>query len=155
MNRHLHRIIFNAARGIRMVVHETATSVGRGASKTTTTARGRAFIGAVLAGTAAVGIAHAQIVAAPNVPGSLRPVVLVAPNGVPLVNIQSPSAAGVSRNVYNQLNVGPNGAIFNNSRTNAQTQLGGIVQGNPFLATGPARIILNEVNGGNVSQLRG
>jgi filamentous hemagglutinin len=88
-------------------------------------------------------------------PATLRPTVLVAPNGVPLINIQTPSAAGVSRNVYNQLNVGPNGAIFNNSRTNAQTQLGGIVQGNPYLAGGPARIILNEVNGGNVSQLRG
>jgi filamentous hemagglutinin family protein len=65
------------------------------------------------------------------------------------------SAAGVSRNVYNQFNVGPNGAILNNSRTNVQTQLGGFVQGNPYLATGPARIILNEVNGGSASQLRG
>ncbi|MFM9928080.1 hemagglutinin repeat-containing protein [Variovorax sp. H27-G14] len=33
--------------------------------------------------------------------------------------------------------------------------LGGFVQGNPFLARGPARIILNEVNGGVPSQLRG
>jgi filamentous hemagglutinin family protein len=89
------------------------------------------------------------------VPANLRPTVLVAPNGVPLVNIQTPSAAGVSRNVFNQFNVAPNGAILNNSRTNVQTQLGGIVQGNPFLATGPARIILNEVNGGSPSQLRG
>ncbi|WP_395351204.1 hemagglutinin repeat-containing protein [Variovorax sp. UC122_21] len=36
-----------------------------------------------------------------------------------------------------------------------QTQLGGFVQGNPNLATGPARIIVNEVNGGNPSLLRG
>ena len=155
MNRHLHRIVFNATRGMRMVVQETATSTGKGASKATSTSGGRAFIGTVLAAVAVVGTANAQIVGAPNVPGNLRPTVLVAPNGVPLINIQTPSAAGVSRNVYNQLNVGPNGAIFNNSRTNAQTQLGGIVQGNPFLARGPARIILNEVNGGNVSQLRG
>ncbi|MDH6166819.1 filamentous hemagglutinin family protein [Variovorax boronicumulans] len=155
MNRHLHRIVFNAARGMRMVVQETATSTGKGASKATSTGGARAFIGAVLAGMVVVGTAHSQIVGAPNVPGSLRPTVLVAPNGVPLINIQTPSAAGVSRNIYNQLNVGPNGAIFNNSRTNVQTQLGGIVQGNPYLAGGPARIILNEVNGGNVSQLRG
>ncbi|ADU38106.1 hemagglutinin repeat-containing protein [Variovorax paradoxus] len=156
MNRHLHRIVFNAARGMRMVVQETATSTGKGKSKATGGSSGAASAAVVaLFGLLAALPGQAQIVGAPNVPGNLRPTVLVAPNGVPLINIQSPSAAGVSRNIYNQLNVGPNGAIFNNSRTNVQTQLGGIVQGNPFLATGPARIILNEVNGGNVSQLRG
>jgi len=31
MNKHLHRIVFNAARGTRMVVQETAKSTGRGA----------------------------------------------------------------------------------------------------------------------------
>jgi filamentous hemagglutinin len=155
MNRHLHRIVFNAARGMRMVVQETATSTGKGASKATSTGGAGAFIGTALAGMLAIAPVNAQIVGAPNVPGNLRPTVLVAPNGVPLINIQTPSAAGVSRNVYNQFNVGPNGAIFNNSRTNVQTQLGGFVQGNPYLAGGPARIILTEVNGGNVSQLRG
>ena len=156
MNRHLHRIVFNAARGMRMVVQETAASTGKGKSKATSGSSGTASAAVVaLFGLLAALPGQAQIVGAPNVPGNLRPTVLVAPNGVPLINIQSPSAAGVSRNIYNQFNVGPNGAIFNNSRTNVQTQLGGIVQGNPFLATGPARIILNEVNGGNVSQLRG
>jgi filamentous hemagglutinin len=150
MNRHLHRVVFNAARGMRMVVQETATSAGKGASRATAAVGAVAFAGMLMAASA-----HAQIVGAPNVPGNLRPTVLMAPNGVPLVNIQTPSAAGVSRNVYNQLNVGANGAILNNSRTNVQTQLGGFVQGNPFLAGGPARIILNEVNGGSPSQLRG
>jgi filamentous hemagglutinin len=133
-----------------MVVQETATSTGKGASKATTAAGAMTIAGVLMATSA-----HAQIVGAPNVPGNLRPTVLIAPNGVPLVNIQTPSAAGVSRNVYNQFNVGANGAILNNSRVNVQTQLGGFVQGNPFLATGPARIILNEVNGGSPSQLRG
>ncbi|BEP54055.1 MULTISPECIES: hemagglutinin repeat-containing protein [unclassified Variovorax] len=164
MNRHLYRIVFNAARGMRMVVQETASSTGKGRSKATLVA-GAALVGsaafapmlvgAALAGMFAANPVHAQIVGAPNVPGNQRPTVLVAPNGVPLINIQTPSTAGVSRNIYNQFNVGPNGAILNNSRTNVQTQLGGFVQGNPFLATGPARIILNEVNGGNPSQLRG
>ena len=85
----------------------------------------------------------------------LRPTVLVAPNGVPLVNIQTPSAAGVSRNLYNQFDVQRGGVILNNSRTDVQTQLGGWVQANPFLATGPARIILNEIVSGNPTQLRG
>ncbi|WP_418117013.1 hemagglutinin repeat-containing protein [Variovorax sp. 350MFTsu5.1] len=150
MNRHLHRVVFNAARGMRVVVQETAASTGKGASKATATTVSAAVAGALMAMSA-----QAQIVGAPNVPGNFRPTVLMAPNGVPLVNIQTPSAAGVSRNVYNQFSVGSNGAILNNSRVNVQTQLGGFVQGNPNLATGPARIILNEVNGGTPSQLRG
>lgn len=150
MNRHLHRIIFNAARGMRMVVQETASSTGKGKSKPT---GGPGGAGAAVKAVALLGAlvalpGEAQIVGAPNVPANLRPTVLVAPNGVPLINIQTPSAAGVSRNVYQQFNVAPNGAILNNSRTNVQSQLGGFVQGNPYLATGPARIILNEVNGG-------
>nr|WP_240531337.1 filamentous hemagglutinin N-terminal domain-containing protein [Variovorax boronicumulans] len=164
MNRQLYRVIFNAARGMRMVVQETATATGKGSNKATTVAGGAlagaaAFapmlIGAALAGMLSTTSAQAQIVGAPNVPGNLRPTVLVAPNGVPYVNIQTPSAAGVSRNVYNQFNIGNNGAILNNSRVNVQSQLGGYIQGNPFLATGPARIIVNEVNGGNPSQIRG
>ncbi len=165
MNKNLHRIVFNAKRGLRMVVQETAKSTGKGTSKATTAAGGAIaagaaalapmLVGAALAGMLSASPAQAQIVGAPNVPANLRPTVMVAPNGVPLINIQTPSAAGVSRNVYQQFNVAPNGAILNNSRTNVQSQLGGFVQGNPYLATGPARIILNEVNGGSPSQLRG
>ena len=75
--------------------------------------------------------ALAQIRSDPSAPGNQRPTVLLAPNGVPLVNIQTPSAAGVSRNTYSQFDVQPNGAILNNSRTDTATQLGGWVQGNP------------------------
>jgi len=162
MNRQLHRVIFNAARGMRMVVQETAAATGRGSTRATAAAvlTGAAALTPVLIGAALGGMfwptsAQAQIVGAPNVPGNLRPTVLVAPNGVPYVNVRTPSAAGVSRNVYNQFNIGVNGAILNNSRVNVQSQLGGYIQGNPFLATGPARIIVNEVNGGNPSQIRG
>ncbi|MEJ8856665.1 filamentous hemagglutinin N-terminal domain-containing protein [Variovorax robiniae] len=149
MNKNLHRIIFNAARGMRMVVQETAMSAGKASGATP------AIAASALAAVLAASPVQAQIAGANNVPGNQRPTVLVAPNGVPLVNIQTPSASGVSRNVFGQFDVGSNGAILNNSRTNAQTQQGGWVQGNPFLAGGPARIILNEVNSGNPSQLRG
>ncbi|KAF5294703.1 hypothetical protein FQR65_LT19959 [Abscondita terminalis] len=47
------------------------------------------------------------------------------------------------------------GAILNNARNNTQTQLGGWVQGNPWLAKGEAKVILNEVNSSNPSQLKG
>lgn len=111
---------------------------------------------AVLLAFAALSLpAQSQITADPNAVGSLRPTVLTAPNGVPLVNIQSPSAAGVSRNVYRQFDVSAQGAILNNSRTDVQTQLGGWVGANPWLAAGPARVILNEVNSSQPSQLSG
>ncbi|MHA6848929.1 filamentous hemagglutinin N-terminal domain-containing protein, partial [Ralstonia syzygii] len=100
-------------------------------------------------------LAQAQIVADPGAPRGQQPTVLNAANGVPLVNIQTPSAGGVSRNTYGQFDVNQQGAILNNARSSAQTQLGGWVQGNPWLATGTARVILNEVNSSNPSQLRG
>ncbi|HGM5043613.1 TPA: hemagglutinin repeat-containing protein [Stenotrophomonas maltophilia] len=89
----------------------------------------------------------ARISSDPNAPGRERPTVVTAPNGVPMVNITTPSAAGVSRNRYSQFDVGREGVILNNARGQVQTQLGGWVQGNPWLATGSARVILNEVNG--------
>jgi filamentous hemagglutinin len=151
MNKHLHRIVFNAARGLRMVVQESARSTGKGASGATSAA---VSVGALAAALMSAPL-HAQIVADPGAPGRQRPTLLAAPNGVPLVNIQTPSAAGVSRNTYSQFDVNAKGVILNNSRTNAQTQLGGWVQGNPWLAGGGARVILNEVNSANPSQLRG
>ena len=69
--------------------------------------------------------AHAQIVADPGAPRSQQPTVLRTPGGQPLVNIQTPSAAGVSRNTYRQFDVGPEGAVLNNSRTGAPTRIGG------------------------------
>ena len=151
MNKFLHRIVFNAARGMRMVVQETAHSAGKASGATS------GVLATALAGLLAVAPAPAlaQIAGAPGAVPGLRPTVLVAPHGVPLVNIQTPSAAGVSRNLYNQFDVQPHGVVLNNSRTDVQTRLGGWVQANPFLATGPARIILNEVVSGNPTQLRG
>jgi filamentous hemagglutinin len=96
-----------------------------------------------------------RIVADPSAPKNQQPTVLTAPNGTPLVNIQTPSAAGVSRNTYGQFDVGPDGVILNNSRGDVNTQLGGWVQGNPWIGKGEARVILNEVNSSAPSQLNG
>ena len=120
MNKHLHRIIFNKSRGERMVVQETASSVA-GSAEGGTSAPGivgalRGTLAGVLYG--AVGflaavqpLAHAQIVADPSAPGGQRPVILNTASGLPQVNIQTPSAAGVSRNTYSQFDVQTKGAI--------------------------------------------
>lgn len=104
-------------------------------------------LGWVSLGTPALAQSDARIISDPNAPGRERPTMVTAPNGVPMVNITTPSAAGVSRNRYSQFDVGRDGVILNNARGQVQTQLGGWVQGNPWLATGSARVILNEVNG--------
>ena len=95
------------------------------------------------------------IVADPNAPRGQQPTVLQSNNGLPVVNIQTPTRAGVSVNQYQQFNIGENGTVLNNSRQNVQTQLGGWIQGNPWLARGEARVIVNQVNGSHPSQLNG
>ncbi|MBP1315283.1 hemagglutinin repeat-containing protein [Herbaspirillum sp. 1130] len=99
--------------------------------------------------------AQAQIVADPSAPRSQQAVVVTTANGLPQVNITTPSAAGVSRNTYSQFDVNKPGAILNNARNDVQTRLGGWIQRNPNLATGTAGVILNEVNSANPSFLRG
>ena len=173
MNKNLYRIIFNKRRGQLMVVAENASSQGKAAKGEGGLDSGvfegdggggingrlrplaLAIFGALGMVAFVAGPAMGQIVADPNAPGRQRPTVVQSANGVTQVNIQTPSAAGVSRNTYSQFDVTANGAILNNSRGNVQTQTGGWVQGNPWLAGGSARVILNEVNSANPSQLRG
>ncbi len=90
-----------------------------------------------------------------EVDGSTPTTLDQAPNGVPVVNIANPNPQGLSHNRYSRFNVAPQGAILNNSRESVtQTQLGGLIYGNPQLQNN-AKVILNEVSGAQASQLEG
>ncbi|RMT25145.1 Filamentous hemagglutinin [Pseudomonas syringae pv. spinaceae] len=79
-----------------------------------------------------------------------------AGNGVPVINIAAPNAAGLSHNQYQQYNVDSKGVILNNATNAIQaTQLGGNILGNNQLGGRAASTILNEVTGANASQLNG
>ena len=183
MNKQSHRIVFNETRGSLMAVAETAKANGKpgsgenvGSATRTGMRTGRSFRGLNLAykllrrsliasafslgnGLLAAGAQGqtvvTKVIADPTGPASQQPSVLNTSNGVVQVDIRTPSAGGVSRNSYSQFDVGQSGVILNNSRTDVQTQLGGWMKGNPWLATGSARVILNEVNSNNPSYLQG
>ncbi|CAB3755762.1 hemagglutinin repeat-containing protein [Paraburkholderia solisilvae] len=94
----------------------------------------------------------AQII--PSGPNS--PSVISTQNGLPQVNINRPSGAGVSMNTYGQFDVQQRGAILNNSPAIVQTQQAGMINGNPNLGPGDAaRVIVNQVNSNAASQING
>lgn len=110
----------------------------------------------VVAGVTALGmlptLSGAQIVPTPGTSTQ----VIQTPNGLPQVNVARPSSAGVSVNTYNLFDVQKAGAILNNSATMVQTQQAGWINGNPNYGAGQAsRIIVNQVNSPNPSQIRG
>ena len=165
MNKNKFKVVFNRARGLMMVVAENVGCHSSGSNPIVPTtpcamvlATLRPLIFSMLVISSLVIMTsptYADIIADPNAPANQQPIVNETANGLPLVNIQTPSAAGVSRNTYRQFDVKSKGAILNNSNKNTQTQLGGWVQGNPYLAGGTAKVILNEVNSQNPSLLNG
>lgn len=176
MNKNAYRIIFSHARGMFIAVAEIVKSRCKtaGQSSGTTLATEAVdlkpitykklnplnfavigLLGASIYTLPLASVANTQIIADKGAPTSQQPTILNSGNGTTQVNIQTPSAGGVSRNTYTQFDVGQEGAILNNARNNTQTQIGGWVQGNPWLAKGEAKVILNEVNSANPSQLKG
>ncbi|NBI47219.1 two-partner secretion domain-containing protein, partial [Burkholderia sp. ISTR5] len=158
MNKNAHRLVYSRLRGMVMAVAETTTAEGKSASGEARRVKRSSGMRAavVLAASAVAGPlstpVQAQIVGA--VPSA--PAVIQTPNGLPQVNINKPGGGGVSVNTYNQFDVQKAGAILNNSATMVQTQLGGWINGNPnFGPNDAARIIVNQVNSPNPSQIRG
>ncbi|MEB6380125.1 hemagglutinin repeat-containing protein [Leclercia adecarboxylata] len=163
MNKNLYQIVFNKARGMLMVVADIARSGRAGSSRSSGIGHTHSqLIGRVSAlsfslwlAMGAVQTAQANIVADAGAPKNQQPTVVNSANGTPQVNIQTPSSAGVSRNNYTRFDVDQKGAILNNSHKNVQTSLGGMVAGNPWLAKGEAKVILNEVSSRDPSKLNG
>ncbi len=172
MNKNRYRVVFNKARNLMMAVAENTTSQGKGqqsgSDQPSVHAAQRiakeirlfqlkplAFAALCMFGLQPV-LLQAAVVADANAQGGNKPLIDVTANGLPMVQITTPSAAGVSRNQYSQFNVDPSGVILNNnSQGYVQTQQGGLVGSNPYLGNGSARIILNEVTGNGASSLRG
>ncbi|MGA9618599.1 MAG: filamentous hemagglutinin N-terminal domain-containing protein [Serratia proteamaculans] len=163
MNKLLYRIIFNKARGMLMVVAEITRSCRAGACPSSRVRTPKNALLAtlspisfgVLLTFASVTSAQAAIIADKNAPAKQQAGIINTANGTTQINIRPPSAGGVSRNTFSQFDVDKKGVIINNSRSNVQTQLGGMVAANPNMAKGEARVILNEVNSRDPSQLNG
>ncbi|UIL52383.1 MULTISPECIES: hemagglutinin repeat-containing protein [Pantoea] len=163
MNKHCYRIIFSRTHGELRVVSELARSCstepgqscGNGSARLWVTLRRATWLLglALFAGPAMAN----GIVADSNATPGQRPDIIATQNGLPQVNITAPNQAGISHNQYQQFDVAQNGAILNNSAVMTSTQLAGMIQGNPVLNPNApaARVIINEVNSNNPSQLRG
>lgn len=165
MNKNQYRLVFSRVRGMLVAVEETAHATG----KVTKGEASRAVGDRVASASASFALRHAAfavLVAAGITPmwanaqvvgaGANAPSVIQTQNGLQQVNITKPSGAGVSLNTYSQFDVPKPGVIVNNSPTLTNTQQAGYINGNPNLGpNGSARIIINQVNSPNPSQLRG
>lgn len=167
MNKKTYRLIYSRLRGMLVAVSETATAEGKtnlGESQSGVKVpprtvscfaiRHTAFGSLLLAGAFVIStpLAHAQIVPG----GAHAPSVIQTQSGIPQVNVNRPSGAGVSVNTYGQFDVQKPGIVLNNSPTVVNTQQAGYINGNPnFLPGQSASIIVNQVNSNNPSQLRG
>lgn len=173
MNKHFYKTIFSKTRGEMIAVAENVSAAGQTSTNNNKTVELEAdmsvsekslslkvlsFSLMLITGTALISspeTAQANVIADPNAAGNQRPTIMNSANGTTQVNIQTPTQGGVSVNHYQQFDVNQNGVILNNSRQNTNTQLGGYIQGNPWLAGGEAKVIVNQVNSSNPSHLNG
>ena len=171
MNKNFYRIIFNKVRGLSVVVSEIVKSHQvvvnnnqrtKMAEKNVTrqvqphTLKSLVFLSYIALGMVSIiDTSYANnIVVDQNANQTQRPTVQGLPNGATQIDIAAPSSNGVSHNKYTQFDVSKNGVILNNSPDGSQTQLAGNINGNASLQNS-AKVILNEVNSQNISQLNG
>ncbi|MCO6527193.1 ESPR domain-containing protein, partial [Snodgrassella sp.] len=159
MNKNRYKIIYNKHRGQMVAVAENTTSAGKTSADRSSSgniinnllAKLPILTSSILLGLGLCllvnnNVIASQIHADPSAPKNQQPTVLQSANGTPQINIRTPSKHGVSINQYRQMDIDHKGAILNNSRKSTQTQQAGWVQGNPWLAAGEAKIIVNQIN---------
>ena len=173
MNKNSYRIIYSKARQMFVAVAENVRSQTKASGQSEASSQNQmnntesqAFhqLWQVKALVASISLwmplapVYADIVADSAVNAANRAVIAAGKNAagtvVPVVNIQTPKN-GISHNIYKQFDVLAEGAVLNNSRQGATTKTVGNVAANPFLATGEARVILNEVNSSAASRFEG
>ncbi|WP_445116765.1 two-partner secretion domain-containing protein [Acinetobacter sp. WZC-1] len=175
MNKNRYRIIFSKSKRMFIAVAENISSRGKASGQTAVMGhpaepvsqpsatslhqcwqvRGLVACMSLLMALTPV---YANIQADSAAAAARQPVIAAGTNAqgqqVPVVNIQTPQN-GISHNVYNQFDVLQQGVVLNNSRGGAQSVLAGQVAANPFLQTGEARMILNEVKSSEASRFEG
>ncbi|MDC9598605.1 two-partner secretion domain-containing protein [Xenorhabdus anantnagensis] len=67
----------------------------------------------------------------------------------------TPTLSGMSRNTYKEFNVEKQGLVLNNSLTKITSELVGKLDKNPNFKNRSEELIVNEIVGGNQSQLLG
>lgn len=150
---HIYRLVWNECTGTWVAVAENARSRGKGSGR----AARKAFLCALIASGFSISSAMAELPATTVVPASGKTNAYISANGVPVVNIETANAAGLSHNFYTSYNVQANGLVLNNgnnSQVARQSQLAGQVIANLNLVN-EARIILNEVVSTSRSTLAG
>ncbi len=158
MNKRCFRLIFSKPLGFLIPVAEVTCAqrkAGQQAARVSrpepfTSSLKRLVLSVLLAGTP--GLTVADIL--PDATNPSGTGVINAANGVPVIEIANPNAKGLSHNRFSEFDVQQPGVIFNNSRANGVSQIGGAVLLNPNLQR-TATAILTEVTGNKPSTISG
>ncbi len=104
-----------------------------------------------------LGVAHAQLqpVPAPGAPAALTPRVHRVANAAVVADVAPVGPQGMSMNLYESFDVGPEGLILNASPVSADTRLGGSITPNWLVGPNQAAVIVNQVVGASASSLLG
>lgn len=171
---HIFRLVWNGIAGSWVAVAECARGVGRHGGRCTSAPsastpverempipeRHRTLITVGCTTVLGLGAVSVQAQLTPSAvvaPDTGRAQSHMAPNGVTIVDINSPNAAGLSHNKYLQYDVRSEGLVLNNhpaGQDAASSHLAGHMAANPNLAV-PASVILNEVIGPHRSSMLG
>ncbi|MDR3390500.1 MAG: hemagglutinin repeat-containing protein [Sulfuriferula sp.] len=150
---HIYRLVWNECTRTWAAVAETSRSRTKGSGR----AARKALLATLIASGFVAAPASAVEPATTVVAASGNTSAYISANGVPVVNIETANAAGLSHNYYTNYNVGANGMVLNNGNSSElmrQSQLAGQVAFNPNLGK-QATVILNEVVSTNRSVLAG